>query len=67
MAPTSAQHVRVFGCSPPTVVQDRPEIDLDFLRWLAPREEMLRQCIERDMTRRHLSDIDVAVQTLRNG
>ena len=57
MVEDSEDYARVFGQSPPTIIENRPESVVDFLAWLLPRERDLVPLIEHDLeTRAHEGD-----------
>jgi hypothetical protein len=51
----SAAHAAFMRPSPPSVVEDRPESDYEFLRWLMPRQHHLARLINVDTQQRNLT------------
>ena len=51
----SAEHAAFMRPSPPSVVEDRPESDYEFLRWLMPRQQSLARLINIDTAQRNLT------------
>jgi hypothetical protein len=55
MTHTSSTYAFVFGTAPPRIIEDRPESASQFLRWFAPREDVICRVALRDLAMRSLS------------
>ena len=56
MTTRSSEFARVFAAGPPTVQDQRPETDMEFLQWLAPREGVIHDCALKDIELRELNE-----------
>ena len=54
MVPASNEYCEFSKTRPPKIMEDRPETELTFLRWLLPRQVRLAKLVEHDMTVRQL-------------
>ena len=52
----SAEYRAIFGTSLGNILENRPETMSHFLLWLLPREEILRDCVAKDVVDRGLAD-----------
>lgn len=50
----SASYHEFFKQAPPTMIDERPECTVMFLKWLLPRQFVLRKLVERDLSTRSL-------------
>ena len=64
----SAEYKAVFGNSPPSIIVDRPESAVVFLKWWRQRCRLLTTCILNDLHRRKLKmkDAQIVHDTLTN-
>ena len=51
----STEHARIFSTAPCTIVDGRPESDMQFLRFLGGKEHVLHQLCPRDVVGRNLA------------
>ena len=64
----SREYKKIFGTSPPRLIDQRPECTVDFIAWLLPKQSVLAQCAAVDLQQRDLNfpQVALALQTLSN-
>jgi hypothetical protein len=53
-AENSAEYCALFNQAPPAIIDERPSCHMEFLAWLVPRHELLRQLSQKDQQQRKL-------------